>query len=110
MVSIPKSKMLDCRLSPYKTASAYLGRRPRTESHKKVAEMGHHLMATLGPDPAPLYIETLKENGKDPSDFKVAQLRMVYCAETEDQAWEECQDHLFHMLDFIAILSRKLRR
>lgn len=67
---------------------------------KKVAEMGHHLMATLGPDPAPLYIETLKENGKDPDNFKVAQLRMVYCAETEDQAWEECQDHLFHMLDF----------
>jgi alkanesulfonate monooxygenase SsuD/methylene tetrahydromethanopterin reductase-like flavin-dependent oxidoreductase (luciferase family) len=67
---------------------------------KKVAEMGHHLMATLGPDPAPLYVETLKQNGKDPDNFKIAQLRMVYCAETEDQAWEECQDHLFHMLDF----------
>jgi alkanesulfonate monooxygenase SsuD/methylene tetrahydromethanopterin reductase-like flavin-dependent oxidoreductase (luciferase family) len=24
----------------------------------------------------------------------------VYCAETEDQAWEEAQDHLFHMMDF----------
>jgi len=67
---------------------------------KKVAEMGHHLMATLGPDPAPLYLETLKENGKNPSDYNVAQLRMVYCAETEDQAWSECQEHLFHLLDF----------
>ncbi len=67
---------------------------------KKVAEMGHHLMATLGPDPAPLYLETLKQNGKNPDDFNIAQLRMVYCAETEDQAWDECQDHLFHMLDF----------
>ena len=25
---------------------------------------------------------------------------MVYCAESEDQAWEECQDHLFHLIEF----------
>ena len=27
---------------------------------------------------------------------------MVYCAETEDQAWEECQHHLYHLFDFYA--------
>ena len=68
----------------------------------RAAEMGYHLMATLGPDPAPLYLETLKANGHNPDDFKVAQLRMVYCAETEDQAWEECQHHLYHLFDFYA--------
>ena len=62
--------------------------------------MGYHLMATIGPDPAPLYLETLKQNGKDPTNYKIAQLRMVYCAESEDKAWDECQDHLFHMLEF----------
>jgi alkanesulfonate monooxygenase SsuD/methylene tetrahydromethanopterin reductase-like flavin-dependent oxidoreductase (luciferase family) len=66
----------------------------------KAAEMGYHLMATLGPDPAPLYLETLEKSGKNIDDFKIAQLRMVYCAKTEDQAWAECQDHLFHMLEF----------
>ena len=66
----------------------------------RAAEMGYHLMATLGPDPAPLYLKTLEQSGRDPSAFNIAQLRMVYCAESEDQAWDECQDHLFHMLEF----------
>jgi len=66
----------------------------------RAAEMGYHLMATIGPDPAPLYLETLAKCGRNPADFRIAQLRMVYCAESEDQAWTECQDHLFHMLEF----------
>jgi len=66
----------------------------------RAAEMGYHLMATIGPDPAPLYLETLANSGRNPDDFNIAQLRMVYCAETEDQAWDECQEHLFHMLEF----------
>jgi alkanesulfonate monooxygenase SsuD/methylene tetrahydromethanopterin reductase-like flavin-dependent oxidoreductase (luciferase family) len=57
-------------------------------------------MATLGPDPAPLYIQTLKEEGLDPAKFNVAQLRMVYVAESSDQAWDECQDHLWHLMTF----------
>ena len=66
----------------------------------RAAEMGYHLMATIGPDPAPLYLETLAANGRNPDDYKIAQLRMVYTAATEDQAWSECQDHVFHMLEF----------
>jgi alkanesulfonate monooxygenase SsuD/methylene tetrahydromethanopterin reductase-like flavin-dependent oxidoreductase (luciferase family) len=67
---------------------------------KNAARLGYHLMCTIGPDPAPLYRQTLEEEGRNPDDFNIAQLRMVYCAETEDQAWEDVQDHLFHMLDF----------
>jgi alkanesulfonate monooxygenase SsuD/methylene tetrahydromethanopterin reductase-like flavin-dependent oxidoreductase (luciferase family) len=67
---------------------------------KNAAKLGYHLMATLGPDPAPLYIETLKEEGFDPAKFNIAQLRMVYVAETTAQAWDECQDHLWHLLTF----------
>lgn len=66
----------------------------------RAAEMGYHLMATIGPDPAPVYREALSNSGRNPDDFKIAQLRMVYCAPSEDQAWEECQDHLFHLLEF----------
>ncbi|MGE0485441.1 MAG: LLM class flavin-dependent oxidoreductase [Gammaproteobacteria bacterium] len=66
----------------------------------RAAEMGYHLMATIGPDPAPVYLDALARSGRNPDEFNIAQLRMVYCAETEDQAWDECQDHLFHMLEF----------
>lgn len=67
---------------------------------RRAAEHGYHLMATFGPDPAPLYLETLRAEGHDPDDFKIAQLRMGHIAESEDQAWDECQDHLFHLLEF----------
>jgi alkanesulfonate monooxygenase SsuD/methylene tetrahydromethanopterin reductase-like flavin-dependent oxidoreductase (luciferase family) len=67
---------------------------------KRAAEMGANLMATLGPDPAPLYLETLRATGRDPSKYKIAQLRMVYCADSEDQAWAECQEHLWHVFDY----------
>ena len=26
---------------------------------------------------------------------------LVYLADTEDQAWEDCQDHLFSMMEFL---------
>ncbi|TDJ63297.1 MAG: LLM class flavin-dependent oxidoreductase [Proteobacteria bacterium] len=67
---------------------------------RNAAKLGYHLMATLGPDPAPLYIETLKAEGRDPKLFNIAQLRMVYLANSNAQAWDECQDHLWHLLTF----------
>ena len=67
---------------------------------RNAAKLGYHLMATLGPDPAPLYLETLKEEGHNPADFNIAQLRMVYVAPTREQAWDECEEHLWHLLTF----------
>ncbi|MCZ6772652.1 MAG: LLM class flavin-dependent oxidoreductase [Proteobacteria bacterium] len=97
------TQLKDARLSPKPVQQPYppiwIGARV-PKAIKKAAELGYHLMGTIGPDPAPLYIETLKDQGLDPADFKIAQLRMVYCAESEDEAWDECQDHLFHMLEF----------
>ena len=67
---------------------------------RRAAKLRAHLMTTLGPDPAPLYMETLRELGEDPDKFKVAQLRLVYCAETEDQAWLDSQDHIAHVFGY----------
>jgi alkanesulfonate monooxygenase SsuD/methylene tetrahydromethanopterin reductase-like flavin-dependent oxidoreductase (luciferase family) len=67
---------------------------------RRVAQMGCHLMATIGPDPAPWYVETLKECGRDPAHFNIAQLRLVYLAESEDQAWEEAAPHIQSMMEF----------
>jgi alkanesulfonate monooxygenase SsuD/methylene tetrahydromethanopterin reductase-like flavin-dependent oxidoreductase (luciferase family) len=73
----------------------------RTEkATRRVARTGCHLMATLGPDPAPAYVETLAQCGRDPADYSIAQLRMVYLAESEDQAWEDTQDHIFEMMRY----------
>ena len=67
---------------------------------KRAAELRANLMTTLGPDPAPLYLETLEALGENKDSFKIAQLRMVYCAESDDQAWEESQDHLAHVFGY----------
>jgi alkanesulfonate monooxygenase SsuD/methylene tetrahydromethanopterin reductase-like flavin-dependent oxidoreductase (luciferase family) len=45
-------------------------------------------------------MDELTKNGQNPDDFSLAQLRLVYVAETEDRAWEDCQDHLFNMMEF----------
>ncbi len=69
---------------------------------RRAAELGANLMTTLGPDPAPLYLETLRELGHDPEAFKIAQLRLLYCAETEERAWSESQEHLAHVFGYYA--------
>lgn len=69
---------------------------------RRAAELGAHLLTTLGPDPAPQYLEALREFGRDPDAFNIAQLRMVYCAETEDQAWADTQAHLWHVFGYYA--------
>ncbi|HZZ50072.1 MAG TPA: LLM class flavin-dependent oxidoreductase [Pseudonocardia sp.] len=74
---------------------------------RRAARLGCHLMCTLGPDPAPMYISALEDEGRDPKEFSIAQLRVVYVAETEDQAWEECGPYLKEMINFYApILSQ----
>jgi alkanesulfonate monooxygenase SsuD/methylene tetrahydromethanopterin reductase-like flavin-dependent oxidoreductase (luciferase family) len=67
---------------------------------RRAARLGYHLLATGGPDPAPLYVQTLKECGRDPTDFSIGQLRFVYVAETEDKAWEDTQEHIHSMMQF----------
>lgn len=76
----------------------------RTEkATARAARMGFHMMATIGPDPAPSYRAALKEAGRNPADFNIAQLRMVYCAPTADQAWDEVAPHLHHMLKLYGV-------
>jgi alkanesulfonate monooxygenase SsuD/methylene tetrahydromethanopterin reductase-like flavin-dependent oxidoreductase (luciferase family) len=67
---------------------------------RRVARVGAHLMATLGPDPAPWYVDELKQCGRDPAQFSIAQLRMVYVAQSEDRAWQDTQEHIFSMMEY----------
>jgi alkanesulfonate monooxygenase SsuD/methylene tetrahydromethanopterin reductase-like flavin-dependent oxidoreductase (luciferase family) len=73
----------------------------RTEkATRRVAKLGCHLLATFGPDPAPWYVDELVKNGRNPADYSIAQLRLVYLAKSEDQAWADTQEHLFNMMEF----------
>ena len=67
---------------------------------QRVARLGCHLMATLGPDPAPLYIKTLQEHGYEPANFNIGQIRLVYVAESEDQAWDDIQEHIHNSMEY----------
>jgi alkanesulfonate monooxygenase SsuD/methylene tetrahydromethanopterin reductase-like flavin-dependent oxidoreductase (luciferase family) len=67
---------------------------------RRIAREGAHLMATIGPDPAVWYIDELERCGRNPADFSVAQLRLVYCAESEDQAWEDTQEHIVSVMAY----------
>ena len=92
------SNIKDVRLSPKPVQKPYppiwVGARG-PKAIKRAAEDGYNLIATFGKDPAPLYIETLKNCGRNPKDFRIGQLRMVYIADDEDRAWKEVQEHMF---------------
>jgi probable F420-dependent oxidoreductase len=60
----------------------------------RAARLGANLLTTVGPDPAPEYIAAMQRHGRNPDDYEIGQLRLVYCAETEDQAWEEIAEYL----------------
>ena len=65
---------------------------------QRAARLGHHLHGTLGPDPAIPYVKALREAGRNPADYFIAQLRAVYVAKSADQAWDECGEHLHYMM------------
>ena len=59
-------------------------------------------MATIGPDPAIPYRAALKEFGRNPADYSIAQLRMVYVAKSSGQAWDDTQEHIHYMMQHYA--------
>ena len=58
---------------------------------QRVARMGAHLMATLGPDPAPLYRETLKAHGYDPAQFFIGQVGWSILRTTRTRPGRMCR-------------------
>ncbi|MGD0075647.1 MAG: LLM class flavin-dependent oxidoreductase [Candidatus Binataceae bacterium] len=64
----------------------------------RAARLGYHLLGTVGPDPAVPYVKALRENGRDPADYSIAQLRAVYVAKSAAQAWDEAGEHLHYMM------------
>jgi len=44
------------------------------------------------------YRSALKEYNRDPAEYSIAQLRMVYVAKSSVQAWNDTQEHIHYMM------------
>jgi alkanesulfonate monooxygenase SsuD/methylene tetrahydromethanopterin reductase-like flavin-dependent oxidoreductase (luciferase family) len=96
-----KIKELTLSPRPVQTPHVPLWLGARTEkATRRVARNGCHLLATIGPDPAPWYLDELVKRGRKTTDYSIAQLRLAYVAKSEDQAWEDTQNHIFSMMEF----------
>lgn len=68
--------------------------RPATE---RAARNGYHLAGT-GEHQAQIYRDALTAAGRNPADFKIAQLRFGYLATKREKAWDESEFGLHYLL------------
>ena len=68
------------------------------KSVARTARLGCHLAGSGGVDLQQMYDAALKEYGRDPDDYNIAQLRAVYVAPTREQAWDDVEQHLYYMM------------
>lgn len=68
------------------------GRKPT----RRAAKYGCHLMGgALGQ--YEIYVNALKEYGRDPKDYDVMNLRPIYVHRDPAQAWKEAGEHIFYL-------------
>ncbi|HUA35490.1 MAG TPA: LLM class flavin-dependent oxidoreductase [Candidatus Binataceae bacterium] len=65
---------------------------------ERAGRMGCHFMGLANPVAQQTYDASLKKAGRNPKDFKAAQLHFTYIARTTDEAWAHCQEHLHYMI------------
>lgn len=63
----------------------------------RVARMGFHYLNGGAAGPANRYDEALRAHGRDPQDYKIAGMRVVFVAPTREQAWSIAARPLHHM-------------
>ncbi|HLW72181.1 MAG TPA: LLM class flavin-dependent oxidoreductase [Candidatus Binataceae bacterium] len=61
------------------------------KSIARAARNGYHLMGTGGVDQQQTYDAALRESGRDPADFNIAQLRTVFVAPRRAAAWDAAE-------------------
>lgn len=63
----------------------------------RIARMGFNFLNGGQADRANAYDEALRRHGRDPQDFEIAAGRMVYVADSREQAWEIAAQPLQHI-------------
>lgn len=69
---------------------------------ERAGRLGCHYLGLGEPENQTIYDDALKAAGHAPSDFGAAHLRWVHVAESQDQAWDDSQDHLHYLLSVYA--------
>jgi alkanesulfonate monooxygenase SsuD/methylene tetrahydromethanopterin reductase-like flavin-dependent oxidoreductase (luciferase family) len=68
------------------------------EAIRRGAKLGLSFACNLGPREIEQYQQALRDYGKDPAAFSVATSRLVYIADSEDQAWQEIEASLLYQM------------
>jgi alkanesulfonate monooxygenase SsuD/methylene tetrahydromethanopterin reductase-like flavin-dependent oxidoreductase (luciferase family) len=66
----------------------------------RAARNGYHLMGTGPIEQQQIYDDALREAGKNPEDFNIAQLRTVFVAPKREKAWDAAEAGTHHMLTY----------
>lgn len=65
---------------------------------RRGARLGLSFACNLGPPEIELYHQALREHGKDPAHFNVVNSRLVYIADSEEQAWREVEASVMYQM------------
>jgi alkanesulfonate monooxygenase SsuD/methylene tetrahydromethanopterin reductase-like flavin-dependent oxidoreductase (luciferase family) len=65
---------------------------------RRAAQLDMGFACNLGVKEMNQYHEALRELGKDPAPYSVVNNRIVYVADTEEQAWKEIEPHLMYQM------------
>ena len=68
------------------------------EAIRRGAELGLSFACNLGPRQIEQYHNALREYGKDPAAFNVVTSRLVYIADSEEQAWREVEAPVLYQM------------
>ena len=90
----------DVRLSPRPVQKPHpplwIGARGK-KAVERAARLGCHLMGTGEFELPRFYDQALEQNGRNPSNFFLTQLRWVYLSKTREQAWNDAGEHLHYL-------------
>jgi alkanesulfonate monooxygenase SsuD/methylene tetrahydromethanopterin reductase-like flavin-dependent oxidoreductase (luciferase family) len=64
----------------------------------EAAGRGYHLAGGGPPQSPRLYDEVLHAAGRVPEHYKIAQFRVMYLAETREQAWDDAEQHVHYLM------------
>jgi alkanesulfonate monooxygenase SsuD/methylene tetrahydromethanopterin reductase-like flavin-dependent oxidoreductase (luciferase family) len=68
------------------------------EAIRRGAKLGLSFACNLGPHEIEQYHQALREHGKDPTAFSVVTSRLVYIADSEEQAWREVEGPVMYQM------------
>ena len=64
----------------------------------QAGQRGYHLAGGGPPQSQTLYDDALRAAGREPSQYNIAQFRVMYLAETRAEAWDDAERHVHYVM------------